>query len=333
MRTRRWVIVLTALGSVLSFSAGAQSPDGASRVDSAIRSAWQREGIAPSSPTDDARFLRRIYLDIIGTIPPPQVVSDFISDASKDKRTSAVDALLSDPRYADHWTTYWDGVLMGKQAFSPVVDRNEFRAWLHKEIVNNTPWNQFVTKLITASGQNSTGPTYAQANAPGMMNAEAENAGGSAQPVDRSRINGAVNWQLKYAQTPADLSGSASKIFLGVQIQCAQCHDHKTEKWKQTDFKSFTACFTQAIPVPTGAFAQMVQMRQGQQQPNAPMNTVRQVNLLDVNYAFRPNQLNGGADRAIYQQVTPAALDGTSFAGAPAARRVICRRVDDFRFQ
>ena len=52
------------------------------------------------------------------------------------------------------------------------------------------------------------------------------------------------NWYLKYAGTPADLSGNASRIFLGVQIQCAQCHDHKTEKWKQTDFQQFTACFT-----------------------------------------------------------------------------------------
>jgi hypothetical protein len=306
---------------VFTFPALAQKSSGPTEIDSAILAAWQREGITPAAPADDSKFLRRIYLDIIGTIPSPQVVSDFVSDTSKGKRAAAVDALLSDPRYIDHWTTYWDGVLMGKQAFSPVVDRNEFRAWLHSEIANNTPWNQFVTKLITASGQNSTGPTYQEANAPGMISRQAEDNGAAQQPVNRSRINGAVNWQLKYAQTPADLSGSASRVFLGVQIQCAQCHDHKTEKWKQTDFKSFTACFTQAIPIPAGGFAQQMQrMRQGQQQ-RMPINRVREVDLTDVNYAVRPNQLNGGQERAIYLPVAPAALDGTSFAGAPAARR------------
>ena len=73
----------------------------------------------------------------------------------------------------------------------------------------------------------------------------------SSRAAEAAPINGAVNWFLKYRQAPADLSGAVSRVFLGVQIQCAQCHDHKTEKWTQGDFESFTACFarTRITPV------------------------------------------------------------------------------------
>lgn len=309
-------LIMITVSANVSSAVSAQPAAGSSAVDRLIRDAWAHEGVTPSARVGDAQYLRRIYIDIIGTIPSPQVLADFVSDTSPDKRARAVDALLNDPRYVDHWATYWDGVLMGKQAFSPVVDRNEFRAWLRSEISNNTPWNSFVTKLITATGQNSTGPTYAAANGPGMMSQQSDIVGDAAEQPDRSRINGAVNWQLKYLQTPADLSGAASKIFLGVQIQCAQCHDHKTEKWKQSDFKSFTACFTQAIPMPIlAAGAGMMQ------KPNKPLNTVRKVNLVDVNFTPRANQLNGGAERAVYLSVAPAVLNGATYTGAPAARR------------
>ena len=73
---------------------------------------------------------------------------------------------------------------------------------------------------------------------PTMMMADTTEARTPDQP-----INGAVNWYLKYQGTPADLSGNASRVFLGVQIQCAQCHDHKTEKWKQTDFPEIYRVF------------------------------------------------------------------------------------------
>ncbi|HLK60823.1 MAG TPA: DUF1549 and DUF1553 domain-containing protein [Chthonomonadaceae bacterium] len=293
--------------------AGAQSsakPAGAAAIDRTIQAAWKRENITPAPPVDDARFLRRIYLDIVGTIPPPGVVEDFLADKSPDKREKAVDALLSDPRYVDRWSEYWDTVLMGKTTFAPNVDRNEFRRWLRGAFAKNTPYNQFVTELITATGQNSTGPTYAEANGPAMMMRPAE-LDPSAPLADRSNINGAVNWQLKYFQTPADLAGVASKVFLGVQIQCAQCHDHKTEKWKQTDFRAFTACFMQAVPAPVD---------RGQMQ-NAGMN-VRKVNLRDVNFPMPGNRMNPmAADRQPYLNVDPAVLDGTPVSGPRADRR------------
>src|SRR6266567_3087336 len=109
-----------------------------------------------------------------------------------------------------------------------------------------------------------------------MQDAPAE----STDPAEIARVNGAVNWYLKYVQAPADLSGAASKIFLGVQIQCAQCHDHKTEKWKQEDFRRFTACFMSAVPRP------VVQYEKGM---------IRQLDLEDVRRPIMPRRMMGKA--------------------------------------
>ncbi len=74
-------------------------------------------------------------------------------------------------------------------------------------------------------------------------------------------VNGAVNWTLRYADTPQDMAGTASRTLLGVQIQCAQCHDHKTEKWKQTDFQAFAAAFTRTRFVPLDGGKPMGQVK------------------------------------------------------------------------
>ena len=185
----------------------------ASDVDQAIRAAWAKEGVTPAPTVDDARFLRRAYLDITGVIPALDVVTAFLADPAPDKRGKLIASLLASPRYADHWTDLWDRVLLGRDVRGKLVDRDAFRGWLHGEVAKNAGWDRMVMDLLTSTGESRTAET------------------------------GAVNWFVKYRDTPQDLAGSASKIFLGVQIQCAQCHDHKTEKWKTDDFRRFAACF------------------------------------------------------------------------------------------
>jgi hypothetical protein len=185
----------------------------AADVDAAIRGAWTKDAITPAPAVDDARYLRRVYVDITGVIPSLDVVTAFLADGAADKRAKLVATLLASPRYADHWTDLWDRVLLGRDVRGRLVDRDAFRAWLHGELAKNAGWNRMTTDLLTATGEN------------------------------RADATGAVNWFVKYRDTPQDLAGSASKIFLGVQIQCAQCHDHKTEKWKTDDFRRFAACF------------------------------------------------------------------------------------------
>jgi len=208
-------------------------------VDALLRKAWAQKNVTPAAPADDATFLRRVYVDVIGTIPPPEKVTAFLADGSPDKRKKLVDDLLASTAYAEHWADYWEDELMG-QARAGDIDRLALRIWLRDEFAKNVAWDQIVYALITASGQNSVGGPYAKT----MSEAERE-----IQKSD-TPINGAVNYVLKFRDTPQDWAGSASKVFLGVQIQCAQCHDHKTEKWKQKDFQQFAACFMRAQTLP-----------------------------------------------------------------------------------
>src|SRR5262245_23175588 len=90
-----------------------RSRHGASAIDAQLRGLWKKTGVGPVGRADDATFLRRAYVDIVGTIPPPDVVTKFLADEAPTKRDRLVDALLSSPEYVDHWTNYWDDVLMG----------------------------------------------------------------------------------------------------------------------------------------------------------------------------------------------------------------------------
>ncbi len=257
-----------------------------SDVDLALEAMWEEKGLTPSVRADDATWLRRVYLDVIGTLPTPEKVTTFVADTTTDKRSKLVDELLLSPAYADHWMAYWDDVLMG-DAKAGDIDRQAFRVWLHEQLQKNVPWDKLVYALITATGKNSAGGEY------GRTLAQTE-----AQIASDPSIDGAVNYVLKYRDNPQDMAGATSKIFLGVQIQCAQCHDHKTEKWKQTDFRSFASCFLRTQLVPLG---------------EKGMKGIKPVEVRDLDRAAP--RFNKNADITPIAQSTPTALDGTLITG------------------
>jgi Protein of unknown function (DUF1549)/Protein of unknown function (DUF1553) len=219
-------------------------------IDTALRAQWAKVGVTPSPRVDDAGFLRRAYLDVVGTVPPPSAVTAFLADTAPDKRAKLIDRLLASPAYALYWATLWEDTLVGWNTKDQFVDRRALRDWLEGEFAANTSWDKIITQLLTATGQNSNGGNR-------LDDAPAPPGGGEPDVprMDAARpINGAVNWFLKYKDAPQDIAGNASRLFLGVQIQCAQCHDHKTEKWKQDDFRRFAACFarTRSEPIDQG---------------------------------------------------------------------------------
>ena len=223
-------------------------------IDAALREAWQRDSLTAAPRADDATFVRRAYLDVVGTIPTPEETTAFVSSKEPDKRKKLIDALLASAPYAEHWMNYWDDVLMGREVKGPIVDRVAFRYWLRARFEANAPWDRIVRDLVSATGQNSIGGARVrlpQAMAMTIPLGTSVPRKGDDDAADLEQINGAVNWTLRFEQTPQDLAGNASRIFLGVQIQCAQCHDHKTEKWKQEDFRRFTACFVNTRPRPS----------------------------------------------------------------------------------
>ncbi len=296
------LFAIATVGSAYAQSSATLKPV---EIDHLVRAEWQKEGVVPAAPADDARYLRRIYLDITGTIPPPEVVSEFLTDRSPDRRAKAVDRLLDSPNYVANWTNYWDRILMfGRMEQPRMVDKGAFRAWLSGQVDKNTPWNKFVYDLITATGQNSAGGDYNKIRQ-GLQPTSATDA-------DGHTINGATNWVLRFNGKPEDLSGTASKIFLGVQIQCAQCHDHKTEKWKQTDFRSFTACFVNTRPKPVNPEGYRDKMAKDYR-----------MELTDVNRPFVPRGKKVVNDIAVYATAKPAALDGTDFSDTANRRQAL----------
>ncbi len=282
-----------------------------SQIDHLIRAEWNKNSIVPSPPTDDAHYLRRLYLDVIGTIPTADEVKAFLANRSPYKRYEALAHLLNSPKYVEYWANYWDDVLLGRQVKRANVDRTAFRDWLKGQVSKNNAYNKFVYELLTASGVNTSLASTVMPN--GVMPSMESDLSGKST-LD-SRVNGAVNFYLKYANTPADYSGTVSRLFLGVQIQCAQCHDHKTEAWKQADFRRFTACFMQAKVQPV----------------NRTLDKKRtmQVELTDNAQPFKvPARLAGKVKdngRTEYAMAEPAALDGTSFATEGNRRQAIAK--------
>jgi len=297
-------------------SAWAASPrdPGPADVDRLLRARWQKEHVTPSPKVDDARFLRRVYLDLVGTVPSTDATLAFLADAAPGKRDRVVRALLDSPRFAVHWAHYWEGVLLGREMGGDRVDRAAFRDWLRGRLEQDAPWDQVVRALVTATGQNSKGGKRRDDEEASFMmvgkmapTPAAPDESPQAVPAEQP-VNGAVNWYLRYADAPADLAGNASRAFLGIRIQCAQCHDHPTESWKQEDFRRFTACFARIRRQPL---------------EKGPIMGLRRIVVDDAKRPQfgGPNAMN--AELAEIARAPPAALDGTSFAEANSPREAL----------
>jgi Protein of unknown function (DUF1549)/Protein of unknown function (DUF1553) len=174
--------------------------------------------VEPAPRTSDVEFVRRIYFDLIGRPPTPEQVHAFGRDRSKEKRAQLIDTLLNSREYARNWGRYWrDVIKFHSTSENPARVRFDALAdWLAKQFQANKPWDEICSAMITATGRNDE--------------------------------NSAVAFPMAYEAQPVEMAGEVSRIFLGVQIQCAQCHDHKTDAWKQRQFHEFAAFFAGARP-------------------------------------------------------------------------------------
>ncbi|MDB5387899.1 MAG: hypothetical protein JWM11_3545 [Planctomycetaceae bacterium] len=175
--------------------------------------AWsklRKMGLLPSELCDDATFLRRATLDAIGTLPTPDEVRAFLADSSSTKRAALIDRLLQRDEYADYWALKWADILLVDR--EKLGDRGafEFHRWLRTQFAENRPYDVWVRELITAAGD--------------------------------SNKSGPVNF-YRASDSPEALARSVSQAFLGVRLECAQCHHHPFEKWSQQDFYSLAGFF------------------------------------------------------------------------------------------
>lgn len=191
------------------------------RVDQLLAARWQEAAVEPGHPASDAQFLRRAYLDLTGVIPSVGEVREFLADEAADKRSRLIDRLLAKPNHATHLANIWREVMLPRtnNNLRQFGQTALFDRWLRDHFVAGTPYDQMVRELLTAGGQiNQSGP---------------------------------VLYYTALELKPEELAASTSRIFLGVQIQCAQCHDHPFDKWTQQDFWGYAAFFAQ-LQRPTG---------------------------------------------------------------------------------
>ncbi len=175
---------------------------------------WQKLkslGITPSAPVDDAKFLRRVYIDIIGTLPTPDEVREFLADSSADKRQQLINRLLDRPEYAEHWANKWVDLLRPNPYRVGIKAVLNYDYWIRDSFRQNKPYDQFARELIAAQGS--------------------------------TWHNGAATL-FRDRRSPDEITTLVTQLFLGIRLECAKCHHHVFEKWSQEDFYSFAAYFS-----------------------------------------------------------------------------------------
>ncbi len=188
---------------------------GTSAFDRHLLRQWRRLGVVPSAKADDATFVRRVTIDICGTLPTSDEVVEYLADTRSDKRARLVDRLLERPEYASYFTLKWADILQNRGAgYSTSKQRagtTLFAAWIRDSIAANKPYDQFVCEIITASGSQNENPP--------------------------------AIWYRTVRKSPEYVE-SVAQAFLGVRVQCAQCHHHPTERWSQSDYFGLAAVFS-----------------------------------------------------------------------------------------
>ncbi len=179
-------------------------------IDRHVFAKLRQMQIAPSELCSDGDFLRRAYLDAIGRLPTVAETQAFLNDPDPRKRDKLIDALVEMPEFADFWALKWADVLRNSRKTVQLKGTIGLQAWLRGHLLQNTPWDQVVRELLTASGH-----TFAEP---------------------------AANY-FRVSRDPPTLAETTAQLFFGIRMQCAKCHNHPFERWTQDDYYGFAAWF------------------------------------------------------------------------------------------
>jgi len=168
--------------------------------------------VKPQPPASDEIFLRRAYYDLTGSPPPVGKIVEFSLDPDAEKRTKLVAALLADPKYGENWARYWRDMMYYRRSEPRSgLGMQTTVEYLTSQFNENKPWDEIAASFITAQGD--------------------------------IRENGATAIIMAQGGKPEETVAEVSRIFMGIQIQCAQCHDHPYDEWKREQFHELAAFF------------------------------------------------------------------------------------------
>jgi hypothetical protein len=200
-----------------------QPPPRYNFIDALVDAKLEALNIRPSKLCSDEAFLRRACLDVIGTLPTADEVRSFLAEARGDRRARLIDRLLSRREYADYWALKWADLLRVDKQTLGARQAYAYYAWIRDSFAANKPYDRFVREAIAAEGLLP------------------QSAAGYLYKIDAS---------------PGKIGSTVSQVFLGVRIECAQCHHHPYDRWSQTDYYGMQAYFAQVAfkPTPQGEF-------------------------------------------------------------------------------
>ena len=209
-------------------------PEQVVQIDAMIKEVWDAYELTPSRNASDSEWCRRVFLDLIGRIPSGDEVEQFLGDKGATKKQALVERLLYDDQYTEelarNWTTIWSNLLIGRtggNANGSMINRDGMLKYLRDSFARGKPYDQFAHELISATGS----------TAPGTDN-----------------FNGATNFLIDKVneEKGSQATASTSRIFLGLQVQCTQCHNHPFNDWKQKKYWEMNAFFRQSRAVNGG---------------------------------------------------------------------------------
>jgi hypothetical protein len=200
----------------------------AARIDEMVEARLAQARVRPGDPADDAAILRRLSLDLVGKVAPVSDVRRFLADPSSDKRARAVDRLLDSPGYVNHFTNIWVGLLMpeANADFQRRYLIPGLEGWVHQQFAANAGFDRMVRELLTV-------PLKADRDA--MLEVQFA-FGGDGVPSARM-------FYMAKEGKPEELAASTARLFLGVRLECAQCHDHPFGRWTREQFWGQAAFF------------------------------------------------------------------------------------------
>ncbi len=181
-------------------------------IDELVYAKLRKLNVVPSGPASDADFLRRVFLDVIGTLPTVDETRRFIADKASDKRARLVEALFERPEYATYWALKWADRLRVDRDVLGHKGAYEYYRWIRDSLAENKPLDRFVYEILTAEG-----------------------------PLDEAP-QGSL---FRVVEKPGARATTVSQVFLGLRIDCAECHHHPYDRWSQTDYYGMVDFFTQ----------------------------------------------------------------------------------------
>ncbi len=189
------------------------------KINEFIEQGWKDNEVEPSAPSTEQEWVRRVYLDLVGHIPPHDKAEEFLNSKDENKRVKLIDELLDSDAYIRNWSTVWTNNCIGRGT-PRRVSRKGMSRFFREAFGRNRSWKDVVVDIVTAKGHFET--------------------------------NGEVNFILAQMQNNDDavqLTAKTARLFMGIQVQCTQCHNHPFNDWKQDQFWSLNAFFRQTAKV------------------------------------------------------------------------------------